>query len=88
MVKRWLLLAAVAMTVLQVSIGLAHATPSLDRWVIGGGGGSATVNKINLNGTIGQWAVGVGESSPYRLCSGFWGCGELYQIFLPVVLRQ
>jgi hypothetical protein len=92
MVKKWMILGALAVSLLLVGTALAQGTPSIDWWVIGGGGGSVTVGSTSLGGTIGQGLVGVDSNTPYELCSGFW-CGagggpDQYEIFLPVILRQ
>lgn len=93
MAKRWMIFGALIISLLLVSTALAQGTPSIDWWVIGGGGGSVTVSSTSLGGTIGQGMVGVDSSAPYQLCSGFWGCGGVgtgdeYEIYLPIILRQ
>ncbi len=80
---------------LLASVVLAAPTaPTLDRYVIGGGGGLTEVGIYTLEGTIGQALVGANSTAPFDLCSGFW-CGLdvdytpfSYYISLPLVLRQ
>jgi hypothetical protein len=56
----------------SVGISLGQDAPSIGWWVIGGGGGSASSDGMNLDGTIGQWAVGSNTSDNTQLDSGFW----------------
>jgi hypothetical protein len=94
MTKKWMLLGALFVSLLLVGTALAQGTPSVDWWVISGGGGSGAVGGTSLDGTMGQWVVGSGTSGTTQLGSGFWGGGsaagapDQYQIFLPVILRQ
>lgn len=67
---------------------LAAGPASVDWWTISSGGGSAMAGGTSLDGTIGQWAVGMGGNGPYQLCSGFWGCGASYEVFLPIIWRE
>jgi hypothetical protein len=88
MERKWAIPIALVAVLLLSGVVLAAGTPTVDWWVIGSGGGSASVNGVSLDGTIGQWAVGTSSSGPYELCSGFWGCGEgTERIFLPLTLR-
>ena len=88
--KKWILLGALALSVLFASVALALGPPSIPWWVIAGGGGSATVGSVALDGTIGQWVVGSDESGDLQLGPGFWGGGwdKAYRLFLPVVWRD
>jgi len=79
---------------LLASIVLAapNAT-SLDRYVLGGGGGHAVGGIYTLEGTIGQPVVGGISSAPYELGAGFWGGlgtagGAVYGVYLPVMVRS
>jgi hypothetical protein len=83
-----------AALLLLTSVALANGTPSVDWWVIGGGGGHADAVPHALDGTVGQPVVGVVSNDPYQLCSGFW-CGGavaaapgMRRIYLPVILRN
>jgi len=71
---------------------VASGTPSIDRWVIASGGGSATAGGISLYGTTGQPVVGSDQSDGMQLWHGFLaGKGDLSRpnsIYLPVVLRD
>lgn len=80
-----------AALLLLTSVALANGTPSVDWWVIGGGGGHAESAPYALDGTIGQPVVGVVSDDPYELCSGFWcrGAEAEYNIYyLPLILRN
>ncbi|MBE9508276.1 MAG: hypothetical protein IMY86_09530 [Chloroflexi bacterium] len=95
MKKKWMIPGTLVVSLLLVGMALAAPNAhSIDWWVIGGGGGSGTAGTISLDGTIGQWAVGSGTSGATQLWSGFWGGGgaagevDLYQVFLPLILRQ
>jgi hypothetical protein len=77
-----------AALLLLTSVALANGTPSVDWWVIGGGGGHAETAPYALDGTVGQPLVGVVSNTPYQLCFGFWGGGAEYKIYLPVILRN
>jgi hypothetical protein len=92
--KKWIILGALALSSLFASAALANGSPSINWWVIGGGGGSGTAGGTSLDGTIGQWVVGSGTSGTTQLGSGFWGGGsaagapDKYLILLPILLRQ
>jgi hypothetical protein len=74
-----------------VLAGVARAAApvvTLQRYVIGGGGGRAEAGGSVLQGTIGQPVVGRVSSGTYELEAGFWaGMGAPRRAFLPVVLR-
>ena len=88
--KKWIVLGALAFSLLFASVALAVGSPSIPWWVIGGGGGSTTVGSTSLDSTMGQWVVGSDRSDDLQLGPGFWGGGwdESYRVFLPVVLRD
>jgi hypothetical protein len=66
----------------------AAPAPTLERWVVAGGGGRGEAGAAVLEGTIGQSVVGRASSSPYALEAGFWaGLRGPQQLFLPVILR-
>ena len=52
----------------------ANGTPSINWWVVGGGGGHAEAGIYTLDATIGQAVVGADTDGDYELCAGFW-CG-------------
>ena len=67
---------------------LAPAALTMQKHVIGGGGGHSEAGSFVLNGTAGQAVAGTVSNAPYKLCAGFWcGMGR-YEIYLPLVLRQ
>ena len=77
--------------VLLISVSaLAMSSPSyrLD-WFVGlsgGGGGRSSSTSYIANYTIGQTAAGPSTSPGYNIGFGYWyGIGEKYAIFLPVM---
>jgi hypothetical protein len=80
---------AVLCALLLAGVTLANGTPSIDWYVIGGGGGHVEAGVYALDGTIGQAVVGTAKDTGYELCSGFW-CGAVveYKIYLPIVLKN
>jgi hypothetical protein len=48
------------------------AGEQINWWVIGGGGGWGSSASFQMNGTIGQTAVGVASSASYTLNQGYW----------------
>lgn len=80
--------------ILVVAVLAAPAVTTLERSVIGGGGGYTAVSSIALGGTIGQVSVGTDSAGQYDLCSGFW-CGLVtdsfspaYNLYLPLGIRH
>ncbi len=87
--KRTMILLTVAVLLLLTGAVLAQGTPSVDWWVIGGGGGHVENGNQALDGTIGQAVVGVVSNDPYELCSGFWCWAAVeYKMYLPVIFRN
>jgi hypothetical protein len=91
--KAWKVTLVLVLLFLLNSAVLASATPGIDWWVIGAGGGSASDGMYALNGTLGQATVGISADDPYRLCAGFWcmawgGTLPGYTVYLPIVLRM
>ena len=75
-------------SVLLAGAVLANGTTSIERYVIGGGGGHAEAGGVMLDGTFGQPVVGIASNSSDELCSGFWcGVGVEYAVYLPLVLK-
>ncbi len=72
------------------SVVLATPTAtSIERYVIGGGGGNAEAGDYILAGTIGQAVVGANSAAPFELCSGFWcGADATHHLYLPLVLKN
>ena len=71
-----------------VSASLAAGTPTID-WYVMGGGGPATSGNTQLDSTVGQAFVGEYASGSTDLCVGYW-CVIVagYNVYLPVVLRS
>ena len=75
-------------SVLLAGAVLANGTTSIERHVIGGGGGHAEAGGVMLDGAFGQPVVGIASNSSDELCSGFWcGVGVEYAVYLPLVLK-
>jgi hypothetical protein len=74
------------------SLAVASGAPSIDRWVIAGGGGSAVAGGTSLYGIAGQPVVGSDWSNGIQLWHGFLGGGgdlsRPHSIYLPVVVRD
>ena len=62
--RKWIILSALVASLLLAGVVLANGVPSIDWWVIAGGGGSTTVGSTSLAGVIGQWVVGSGTAGP------------------------
>lgn len=86
----WIVGGLVIASLLMTGVALAATSgPTIDWWVIGGGGGSETANGTSLGGTVGQWMAGSDTIDTTQLDSGFWVWvvgGQ--RVFLPLVLRQ
>ena len=82
-----LLLLGVAVGLISEALAVPTAT-TVERWVIGAGGGHAEAAPYALDSTIGQAVVGGASNTPFELCSGFW-CGVRgSRVYLPVVVRN
>ena len=89
MIRKWIVLGVLTVSLLSAGVAMANGTSSIDWWVIGGGGGSATVGSTSLSGTIGQWTVGRDADGTTQLCSGYWyGASRWHRVFLPLALRE
>ena len=68
---------------------LANGTPGLDWWVVGSGGGHASIGNVTLDATLGQPVTGISGGDSISLEAGFWpGAGEVtYAVYLPQVSR-
>lgn len=66
--------------------------PSVDWWVMSGGGAPAVSGSGNvaLNGSLGQTAIGPSAGGDATLGAGYWyGVGEREcRIYLPITLRD
>jgi hypothetical protein len=91
MTRRLLILGLSAVCLVMVAASPTPGTPRIKRWVIGGGGGGATVGDISLRSTVGQWAAGSGGSGDSRLQHGFWpgvtAATENHALYLPVIFN-
>ena len=88
--KHAFMILLVAALLLAASLGivvLAAGTLTIDRWVIGGGGGHSEAGSYVLDATVGQAVAGVTSNAPHELCAGFWCGTERYKVFLPLVLK-
>lgn len=88
MIRKWAVRGVMVLSLLSAGAVAASGSPSLDWWVIGGGG-SATAGGSSLSGTCGQWMVGGGTAGSTQLGSGFWpGALGGESVFLPLLLRE
>lgn len=76
-------------------LGLAapNLAPSVDWWVMGSGGETATSGSTSLSGTAGQTVVGPSSASSSALCAGFWcapnfGPPTVHRNYLPMMRRN
>lgn len=85
--KRRATLIALAMLLILASIVSADGVPTIDWWVVGGGGGSADAGSYRLSGTVGQPIAGIASGSTRQLCAGFW-CGAVLvdYVYLPLII--
>lgn len=75
--------------ILLAGVALANATPAIERYVLGGGGGRVEAGPYRLDGTMGQGVVGTVSDGAYELCSGFWCGGAVeHRNYLPLILRD
>lgn len=96
MAKRdWMILTALAASLLLAGVTLAApGAPTVDWWVLGGGDAGGTAGNVALHATAGQPVVGLDEDGGYAVCAGFW-CGSSLAagspastIYLPLVLSD
>ncbi len=67
-------LATALLTCLLVVGGtLAQGTPTINRWVISGGGAPSSGGNVTLNDTLGQPIIGPSSSGNVWLGAGYWG---------------
>lgn len=92
--KREAILVLIACLLAIVVPVLAQSSANYDlSWhVVAGGGGRMESAGHTLLGTIGQADAGLLTSNDYILSGGFWAggalAGEIYRVYLPLVLRQ
>ena len=72
----------------------APVANTLERYVIGGGGGQTQAGTYTLQGTLGQAVTGTNSRTPFDLCSGYW-CGlgaefipPSHFVYLPLGIHQ
>jgi hypothetical protein len=86
--RKWMTILAVIFVVLMAtSIVLAGALPSIDWWVISGGGAPVAGGDVALNSSLGQPVIGHSEGGDVALEAGYWVINPHYVLYLPVVLR-
>ena len=81
--------AVLVVLALLIVVGVAFAFDiSIDRQVIGSGGGFTQSGLFSINATIGQPVAGVVNIPLAEVQSGFWnGSIPEYEIFLPNVMK-
>jgi hypothetical protein len=67
---------------------LARGTPTIKRWVIGGGGGVAAGDGVSIGGALGQAVVGPSGGGSVTLLAGFWTGGPTAFVYLPAMLKN
>jgi hypothetical protein len=86
------LLTGLLVVLAAVSIAWAQTSSSFDLswYVLAGGGERAGGTHFALNGTLGQGAVGLSDSTSFQMQSGYWHGASLprYRVYLPMVLRS
>jgi hypothetical protein len=70
MSKKWIILIVLALSLLLTVSVLAADT--VERWVLGGGGGRLEQGNTTLEFTVGQWVAGSSTNGSTQLDSGFW----------------
>ena len=74
---------------LSAGVVLAQGTPAINRWVIGGGGGTATGGNVSLSSALGQALAGPSSGGDVAISAGFW-CGGAavvtHTVYLPAVM--
>jgi hypothetical protein len=86
--QKWMaLLAAILVVLMTASIVLADVLPSIDWWVISGGGAPVAGGDVILNSSLGQPVIGHSEGGDVALEAGYWVINPEYVLYLPVVLR-
>jgi hypothetical protein len=90
--EAFLVLIACLLAVAIPALAQSGGDYDLSWWTADGGGGSlGSGGDYSLNGSIGQPDAGALASDDYILSGGFWGgevlAGEIYQVYLPLVLR-
>lgn len=78
----------VVIALLVVVGGVLAFDVSIDRQVIGSGGGFSQNGKFSIKGTIGQPVAGMVSIPQREIQSGFWnGSIPTYEVFLPSIMK-
>jgi hypothetical protein len=91
--KMWAVRLALLACVATAGAVWAQTSPDPDlSWhLLAGGGCNASSNSHALRGTLGQLAIGSGQSANHVLRGGYWyGVAGLfpYRVYLPVVIKN
>jgi hypothetical protein len=89
MMKKTVFLLALISILLLASTALALAPPpglQLSWWVMGGGGSPHSSGPLQMNGTIGQAAIGHTDAGPLSLDWGYWP-QQMPKLYQPVILK-
>lgn len=91
--KKWMTGIALLACLAMVGAVWAQTLPGHDlSWrVLSGGGRDASSDNYAVRGTLGQLAIGSGQSANHFLGAGYWyGVGGpfRYEVYLPVVIRN
>jgi len=82
-------LALLLLLLLVGGVVLAQGTPAIGRWIIGGGGATATGGNVSLSSALGQAAAGPSSGDNVAICAGFWCGGAVeHNIHLPLVVKN
>ena len=89
--KRWMLVGMAGLLVALLLAGIVSAQGSTNYsllwYVLAGGGGRAASTNYAMNSTVGQAAVGLSDSTSYRMPGGYWQNWPDYFVFLPLILK-
>lgn len=91
--EKWVMGLALLACLAMAGAVWAQTMPDYDlSWhVLAGGGRDASSGGYALRGTLGQLAIGSGQSNNHVLRAGYWnGVGGplRYEVYLPVVIRN
>jgi hypothetical protein len=92
--EKFRLIVSLALAVcLGTGVALAQGTSTINRWFIGGGGGTATGGNVSISGTLGQSIAGPSSGGEVTIQNGFWvGSAATVdassEIYLPLVINN
>jgi len=72
-------------------VALAQGTPVINRWIIGGGGGTATGGNVSLSSALGQALAGPSSGGNVSISVGFWTGGVASvdrEVYLPMIVKN